>query len=99
MRPDGTKKLRAVDHFSWSHKGKGCKRRRAKADVKADSVNGHYSMTTEVKHDHLDDLMASMRMHREAASEARLDLPPGVARMRCVAAGTWFVEVRYRFGV
>ena len=41
VQPDGTKKLRAVDHYSWSPR-RG--RRRTRAQMRAESVNGHYEM-------------------------------------------------------
>ena len=59
---DGTKKIRPVDHLSWScapNRG----RKRSRACAKAESINGHYTMPGEVTHDHLDDLLATMRMH------------------------------------
>ena len=61
QKPDGTKKIRAVDHFSWSHvKGK---RKRKRSEIKSGSVNGHYVPDVELKHDHLDDLAAAMKLH------------------------------------
>ncbi len=67
--PDGTVKLRAVDHFSWSYSHGSRKRKRQ--DIKSGSVNGHYVPDTVMKHDHLDDLMASMKFHHETTSQAR----------------------------
>ena len=68
LKPDGEKKIRPVDHMSWSHSaGKG--RKRTRAMVKAGSINGHYSMPEAVHHDHLDDLLATMRMHVELIGE------------------------------
>ena len=66
-KPDGTKKVRAVDHFSWSCAKKGGKRKRS--EMKADSINGHYEPDTEMKHDHLDDLLESARFHYELLTE------------------------------
>ena len=71
LKVDGSKKLRAVDHFSWSYQESG-KRKRAKKEVKAASVNGHYDMPCAVEHDHLDQLLAALRMHREVVGEARI---------------------------
>ena len=62
LKEDGSVKLRAVDHMSWSHGPS--KRRRTKKAVKAESVNGHYTPTAKITHDHLDDLLAAMRMHK-----------------------------------
>ena len=56
VRPDGSIKVRPVDHFSWSAGERWCKRRR-----KESSVNGHTEVPEKITHDHLDDLVASMR--------------------------------------
>lgn len=60
VRPDGSDKIRAVDNFSWSPKGE-LKRKRARKEVKACSVNGHCYTPERVAHDHLDDFAAAMR--------------------------------------
>ena len=49
-RPDGSLKLRPIDHFSWSKCGK------------EDSVNGHVVPTEKLKHDTLDRLEALLRL-------------------------------------
>ena len=59
VRADGSKKLRAVDHFSWSC-AKGQKKRKRR-EVKFDSINGHFTTEVDLKHDHLDDLLAAMK--------------------------------------
>ena len=64
LRPDGSLKLRAVDHLSWSRRKRGRKRKEA-------SVNGHYQPDVEMKHDHLDDLLVTMRLHKERTSSVR----------------------------
>ena len=61
QRPDGTAKVRAVDNFSWSYSGG--KRKRKRCDIKYDSINGHFEPDCLLKHDHLDDLKASMDFH------------------------------------
>lgn len=66
-KPDGTKKVRAVDHFSWSRGQKNKKRK--KSEIKSDSVNGHYVPDVGMKHDHLDDLVASMKLHYALTSQ------------------------------
>ena len=60
LRPDGSIKVRPVDHFSWSFNQSG--KRRTRTETKAGSVNGHYTMPGAVRHDHLDDLLSAMRM-------------------------------------
>ena len=54
LRADGTTKLRAVDHFSWSAPPADRKRKRSRNEVKEDSINGHYEMPVAVSHEHLD---------------------------------------------
>ena len=54
-RPDGTMKIRSVDHFSWVAGQRRCKKRR-----KAASVNGHCVLTEKITHDHVDDIAAGM---------------------------------------
>ena len=69
QKPDGSTKVRAVDNFSWSLTERGKKRKRQ--DQKAGSVNGNFQPDVVMKHDHLDDLLASMRLHKEWTSTAR----------------------------
>ena len=70
VRPDGTLKLRAVDHFSWSH-ANGL-RKRKRRDVKWASINGHFTPGVELKHDHLDDLLAAMKLQYVSTGQACL---------------------------
>jgi len=69
IKPDGSEKVRAVDHFSWSHSN-GQKKRKRRV-VKSDSVNGHFIAEMAIKHDHLDDLLAAMRLEHEATGQVR----------------------------
>ena len=55
--------------MSFSHAG-GQKRKWSKKEMKADSINGHYQLPFTMKHDHLDDLMAAMRLHRDMFGQA-----------------------------
>ena len=70
LKQDGTVKVRAVDHFSWSCSSGSKKRKRH--DMKSDSVNGHYEPDVEMKHDHLDDLLASVKYHYHATQQVEL---------------------------
>ena len=56
VREDGTKKIRAVDNFSWANAPGGPKKR------KLESVNGHTSIPEKLKHDHIDDLLAAVKL-------------------------------------
>ncbi len=68
-KPDGSAKVRAVDHFSWSQ-AEG-KKKRKRSEVKSASVNGHFAVDTPIVHDHLDDLHEAMRWQYEASGEVR----------------------------
>ena len=64
-RPDGSVKVRAVDHLSWSAPPEGHSGYFAKyAQLKA-SVNGCTHLPEEVQHDHIDLLAMVMRRYRE----------------------------------
>ena len=66
-KADGSKKIRAVDHFSWSAGNQGAtKHKRTRKEMKASSVNGIAFVPEKVKHDHLDDLAAAMTMCKDA---------------------------------
>ena len=56
-REDGSVKLRAVDHFSWS-----AAKTRSRKKRKLTSVNGCTAMPEKMKHDHLDELCAAAAM-------------------------------------
>ena len=87
LKPDGSAKIRAVDHFSWSCTSGQKKRKRAEVkqvplmpqcictrlpcQLQA-SVNGHWTMPANLHHEHVDHLLVAMRRHMEAFSEARI---------------------------
>ena len=52
-------KIRPVDHFSWSNVATRSRKR-----IKLNSVNGMTEVPEAIKHDHLDDLVASMTLLR-----------------------------------
>ena len=58
-REDGKMKIRPVDHFSWSNVASRSRKR-----IKLNSVNGMTEVPEAIKHDHLDDLVASMTLLR-----------------------------------
>jgi len=97
--PDGSKKFRSIDNFSWSAKG-GLKRRRSKREVKESSINGQYGLKDAVQHDHLDDLLEAMRLHFATFAKAKWcsDVSCNIVHMRCVTvlAGAWPLEGRRR---
>ena len=55
VRPDGTVKVRSVDHYSWHAGHRRSKRRRKEA-----SVNGHCLLSEKITHDHVDDIVSGM---------------------------------------
>jgi len=61
LKPDGSAKIRAVDHMSWSA-SHGQKRKRTRAQVKEESINGHTVVPEKVSHDHLDKLLLLLRL-------------------------------------
>jgi len=61
LKPDGSIKLRAVDHMSWSA-AQGQKRKRSRNQIKEHSINGHCSVPAKVSHDHLDSLLQLLRV-------------------------------------
>ena len=66
-RPDGSVKVRPVDHYSW-HAG----HRRSKRRRKTASVNGHCLLTEKLTHDHVDDIVDGMASLQRQASGIRL---------------------------
>lgn len=65
---DGSIKIRAVDHMSWSACG-AQKRRRTKNEIKADSVNGSCTIPGQMKHDHLDKLLELLKCCKQGIGE------------------------------
>ena len=61
LKPDGSIKLRAVDHMSWSA-AQGQKRKRSRNQIKEHSINGHCYVPAKVSHDHLDSLLQLLRV-------------------------------------
>ena len=60
FRDDGSIKVRAVDHMSWSAAGV-CGRKRSRSETKKGSINGHSNIPIRIRHDHLDALASIMR--------------------------------------
>ena len=56
IRDDGTRKVRAVDHFSWANSPGSPKKR------KQDSVNGFTVLPEKMRHDHVDDLLEAVKL-------------------------------------
>ena len=81
-KEDGTKKVRAIDHLSWSPgtgSGEGATPRPTKRARKEASVNGHTAPGEKMKHDTLDMLATAMRQHF-----ASLGCVPGLIKVGMV---------------
>ena len=61
LEPDGSVKIRAVDHMSWSA-SRGQKRKRSRKQIKEQSINGHSVLPDKVSHDHLDGSLQLLRV-------------------------------------
>ena len=69
-KEDGTPKVRAIDHLSWSAPQDGVPmRERTRKRQKLGSVNGHVSMPEQIQHEHLDDLFAATRVFMDSVGE------------------------------
>jgi hypothetical protein len=99
VRPDGTKKLRAVDHFSWSYSAGQKKRKRR--EIKWSSINGHFTSNEAVKHDHLDDLLAAMKLQFETEGQApglwKADIDAAFRRVPLQESHQWAAAVAYLY--
>ena len=103
VREDGTTKVRAVDNMSWCaaadlppSSGGSRKRRREQ------SVNGHTGLPEHISHDHLDQLAAAMRAHREligaVPSLFKADVDSAFRRVPLRPGHRWAAGVAYRLG-
>ena len=94
FKTDGSRKIRAVDHFSWSpgaSKNKG-KRKRG-------SVNGHTCLPEKVRHDHVDDLMAAVMMFLRCGHSLRstaLSLFLTISLLQDIRKSTGTLESRHQ---
>ena len=100
VREDGSTKVRAVDHFSWSAPLEGetgwSKRRR-----KESSVNGCTLLPEAVHHDHIDDLAVVMRRFREVCGEIpglfKADIDAAFRRIPLKPGHRWAAAVAYQY--
>ena len=74
--------------------------------MKEASVNGHFEMPSKVAHDHLDDLLAAMRMHKELLGEVpglwKSDIDSAYRRVPVMPEHAWAtgaLSVSWRRGV
>ena len=81
VREDGSKKLRAIDHLSWSpgcaSEG-GAVQRPSKKARKEHSVNGHTMASEKMRHDTLDVLAATLRKFVDVVGHV-----PGLLKVCC----------------
>jgi len=83
--------------MSWSNGPS--KRKRTKRAVKADSINGHYTPTVPISHDHLDDLLEAMRMHKKLVGSLpglwKADVDAAFRRLPIRESHKWAAGVAY----
>jgi hypothetical protein len=67
--------------------------------MKADSINGHYTPTVNITHDHLDDLLAALRMHKQLVGSApwlwKADVDAAFRRIPIRESHKWAAGVAY----
>ena len=94
-RPDGTVKVRSVDHYSWHAGHRRSKRRRKEA-----SVNGHCLLSEKITHDHVDDIVSGMaKLKRLLASMRVACLCFPLRPVQAVWGCAMVVETGCRFSV
>ena len=98
LKPDGSTKLRAVDHMSWSPSGPQ-RRKRTRRQIKEDSINGHCDLPGRVSHDHLDCLLLLLLQVFDAIGMApwlwKADIDAAFRRVPLAAAHRWAAVVAY----
>jgi hypothetical protein len=100
LKEDGSIKLRAVDHLSYS--APLCGQKRTRHQVKADSLNGHCQLAEKVTHDHLDGIAAGMRLFIQNIGEVphlwKADIDAAFRRVPLRPAHSWAAGVAYVAG-
>ncbi len=95
-RPDGSTKVRPVDHFSYSAEGGRSRKKR-----KASSVNGHTAVPEQIVHDHLDDLAEAMRLFLKQngapPSLWKLDVDSAFRRVPLAKEHQWAAAVAFKY--
>ena len=100
VKVDGSVKVRAVDHFSWSaprHGQTGWSKRCRKQH----SVNGATLVPETVRHDHIDDLAVVMRKFRTLNGHTpglfKADVDAAFRRIPLRPDHRWAAAVAYRY--
>ena len=98
LKPDGSVKIRAVDHMSWS-RARTRGKKRCRKDMKAQSLNGHSVIPERVAHDHLDCLEKMARSFWEAVGEVpglwKADIDAAFRRIPLRADQQWAAGIAY----
>ena len=98
LKPDGSVKIRAVDHFS-SSASHGKKRKRSKKQIKEHSINGHCVLPAKVSHDHLDSLLQLLRVVFAMTGAVpwlwKADIDAAFRRVPLMGAHIWASGVMY----
>ena len=99
LKPDGSDKVRAIDNMSWS--AKHGQRKRSRAEMKAESINGHYTFKSMVEHDHLDQLLDLLRLVHEklgvVPSLWKADIDAAYRRLPISPEHAWAAGIVYMF--
>lgn len=89
-KPDGSMKLRSIDHFSFGPPG----------ERKAASVNGHCWATEKLKHQTLDILCASMRKLKQEIGNApglwKADIDSAFRRIPVLPEHRWACGIAFK---
>jgi len=98
LKPDGSAKIRAVDHMSWSA-SHGQKRKRTRGEIKQESINGQCVLPEKVSHDHLDKLLQLLRLVFQSSGEVpwlwKADVDAAFRRVPLASAHVWASGVAY----
>ena len=98
LKPDGSPKIRAVDHMRWSA-SHGHRRQRSRRQVKEESINGHCVLPDKVSHDHLDSLLQLLRLVFSLTGVVpwlwKADIDAAFRRVPLMGAHIWAAGVAY----
>ena len=98
LKPDGSVKIRAVDHMSWSA-SQGQKRKRSRKQIKEQSINGHCELPAKVSHDHLDGMLQLLRVVFALTGAVpwlwKADIDAAFRRVPLMGAHIWASGVAY----
>ena len=99
-KADGSVKLRAIDHLSWSAPVEDGKHYVSRKRQREHSVNGCTAVPEKIHMDHLDALVAAMRAFREIFGEVpalwKADVDSAFRRIPLRPEHRWAAGVTYK---